>query len=73
MRLPRISGLECVKALARAGFRPVHREGSHVVLRKDAPFGQVTVPLHRELDRGTLRAIIRGARLTVEEFREFLG
>jgi predicted RNA binding protein YcfA (HicA-like mRNA interferase family) len=28
----------------------------------------VTVPLHRELDRGTLRAILRAARIEVDEF-----
>ncbi len=67
-KLPRVSGRECVKALERAGFYVRRREGSHIILRRDKPFGQVTVPDHRELDRGTLRAIIRSAGLTVNEF-----
>lgn len=37
-------------------------------MRRDEPFAQVVVPDHETLDRGTLRAIIREARLIVEEF-----
>ena len=39
-----------------------------MVLRRDQPFAQVVVPDHKELDRGTLRAILRGAGIAVEEF-----
>ena len=67
-QLPTISGRECVKALGKAGFIVRRQEGSHIILRRDDPFGQVVVPDHRELDRGTLRAIIRQAGLSVEEF-----
>ena len=68
--LPRLSGQECIKARGRAGFRFVRQTGSHMVLRRDHPFAQVVVPDHRELDRGTLRSIIRQAGLTVEAFNQ---
>ena len=67
-RLPRIAGRECIKALEKAGFYFKRQEGSHVILRRDEPFAQVVVPEHDELDRGTLRAIIRQADLSVDEF-----
>jgi predicted RNA binding protein YcfA (HicA-like mRNA interferase family) len=67
-KLPVISGRDCVKALNRAGFVTKRQEGSHIVLRRDPPFAQVVVPDHKELDRGTLRAILRQAGLSVEEF-----
>jgi len=70
--LPTISGRECVTALEAAGFYVKRRKGSHVVLRRDDPFGQVVVPDHKELDRGTLRSIIRHAGLSVEEFLNHL-
>jgi len=35
-------------------------------MRRDKPFGQTIVPDHRELDRGTLRAILRQSGLTTE-------
>jgi len=67
-RLPVISGKDCIKALGRAGFYFKRQEGSHIVLRRDEPFAQLVVPNHRELDRGTLRAIIRQSGLSVDEF-----
>jgi predicted RNA binding protein YcfA (HicA-like mRNA interferase family) len=70
--LPRISGRECVKALGRIGFYLKRQEGSHMILRRDDPFQQVVVPEHKELDRGTLRAIIRQAGLSVDEFMKLL-
>jgi predicted RNA binding protein YcfA (HicA-like mRNA interferase family) len=39
-----------------------------MILRRDNPFSQVVVPDHKTLDRGTLRAIIRQAGLSAEEF-----
>ena len=70
--LPRVAGRECVAALERVGFRVRRQEGSHMILRRDEPFAQVVVPDHRELDRGTLRAIIRQAGLSVSEFVRLL-
>ena len=71
-KLPHISGKECVKALEKAGFYFKRQVGSHMVLRRDSPFAQTVVPDHAELDRGTLRAIIRQVDLSVDEFIELL-
>ena len=70
--LPRISGRECAKALDKAGFYLKRQEGSHMILLRDNPFGQVVVPDHKELDRGTLRAIIRQAGMNVDDFTKLL-
>ncbi len=68
-KLPQISGKQCVKALEKAGFYFVRRSGgNHIYLRRDDPFAQVAVPDHRVLGPGILRAIIRDAGMTVEEF-----
>jgi predicted RNA binding protein YcfA (HicA-like mRNA interferase family) len=69
-KLPRISGGECINVLAKAGFVIVRQRGSHIVIRRLEPFAQLSVPYHRELDTGTLRAIIRQAGLSVDEFIE---
>jgi len=71
-KLPKISGRACVKALGKVGFYLKRQEGSHMILRRDAPFAQVVVPDHKELDRGTLRAIIRQAGLSIDEFAQLL-
>jgi predicted RNA binding protein YcfA (HicA-like mRNA interferase family) len=67
-RLPVLSGQKCIKILSKAGFYSKRQEGSHITLRRDEPFTQVVVPDHKELDRGTLRAIIRQSGLSVDEF-----
>jgi predicted RNA binding protein YcfA (HicA-like mRNA interferase family) len=71
-KLPEISGRDCAQALTRVGFYFKRQTGSHMVMRCDDPFAQVVVPDHRVLDRGTLRAIIRQAGLSVAEFLELL-
>ena len=67
-QLPVVSGAQCVKALEKAGFVVYRQRGSHITLVRTEPRAQTTVPNHKELDRGTLRAIIRQAGLSVDEF-----
>lgn len=72
-KLPVVSGLEVVKALSKIGYRIDHQTGSHIILRQETyPHRRLTVPNHREIARGTLRAIIRESGLTVEEFINLL-
>jgi predicted RNA binding protein YcfA (HicA-like mRNA interferase family) len=73
-KLQRVSGQEAIRALERLGFVQIRQQGSHVVLKKKTPEGEVgcVVPLHRELAIGTLRGILRQARVTPEEFMEHL-
>ncbi len=66
-QLPRVSGRQCVNALAKIGFVIKRQHGSHIVLRRTDPFAQVVVPDHKELDRGTLRAILRAAGVTPDD------
>jgi predicted RNA binding protein YcfA (HicA-like mRNA interferase family) len=70
--LPRISGWQAISALQKVGFAVIRQSRSHVVLKKSDPFYQLVVPDHKELDTGTLRAIIRQAGLSVDEFLKLL-
>ena len=71
-KLPQISGRECVDALLKAGFQVRRRESSHIILTKENPHYQTVVPDHKQLDRGTLRAIIRQTGLSVDAFLDLL-
>ena len=71
-KLPVVSAAECIKALERLGFVVYRQRGSHITLVRKSPPAQTTIPNHKELDRGTLRAIIRQTGLTVEEFAALL-
>ena len=73
-KLPVISGKEVVKALTKLGYTVDHQTGSHIILRnKNPPHRRLTVPNHKELAKGTLRAIIKQAGLTREGFVELVG
>lgn len=62
-----------VKALKKVGYERDRQRGSHVVLRQTlSPFRRVTIPDHKEVAKGTLRAIIREVGLTVDEFKDLL-
>ena len=73
-KLPRLSGKEVIKILIKQGFNVVRQRGSHVVLSKITVEKKITtiVPMHTEIDKGTLLEIIRQAQLTREDFLELL-
>jgi predicted RNA binding protein YcfA (HicA-like mRNA interferase family) len=67
-KLGNISGKEAVKAFQKAGWHAVGQVGSHLVLVKPGVRANLSVPQHKELSIGTLRALIRHSGLTVDEF-----
>ena len=72
-RLANISGKEAAKAFRKAGWEPQGQVGSHLVMTKPGIRVNLCIPQHKELSIGTLRALIRHAGLTVEEFLSLLG
>jgi predicted RNA binding protein YcfA (HicA-like mRNA interferase family) len=71
-KLGNISGKEAAKAFGRAGWQVIGQVGSHLVMSKSGERANLSIPQHRELSVGTLRALIRAAGLTVDEFLELL-
>ncbi len=71
-RLPRVSGRQAVAAFQRTGFEVRRQRGSHIIMTKPGFPETLSVPDHRELKPGTLRALIRKAGLAVEQFEELL-
>jgi len=72
--LPRITGREVVRALAKLGWVVVVQKGSHAQLKHPSRGGRVTVPLHRgeTIGPGLLRSILNQAGITVDELRSVL-
>lgn len=63
-RLKVLSGRDIIKILSKFGFKTVSQRGSHVKLIRiltDGTRQTLTIPIHEELDKGTLRAIFRQA------------
>lgn len=70
-KLPVVSGDELVRALAKLGYSITRIRGSHMTLQGQGR-PPLTVPRHRELDRGTLRTILRDGNISIEQFLELL-
>lgn len=69
-KLRRLSARDVLRALSAFGFQVVATRGSHSKLRRVLPDGTrqiLTVPLHRTLADGTLRAIFLQACRFVPE------
>lgn len=71
-RLPVVSGERLVKALEHSGWQTVRQRGSHVRMKHPDRRVSLTVPLHRELKRGTLAGILHDAGLDSDELRRVL-
>jgi len=69
-KLPVISGKKAISALLKLGFIIKRQKGDHVILNKERI--NFTVPLHKTLKKGTLKAILRQAQIDLEEFLEKL-
>ena len=73
VRLPDVSGRELIKALKKAGYVVDRQKGSHIILRRtEPPHRRVVVPEHKEIAKGTIRAILRQTGITKEELVELL-
>ena len=70
VKLPRLSGHEIIKILTILGFQKTRQKGSHVMLVKETKQGKVgcVVPLHDEIERGTLLGILKQAKLSRDDF-----
>ena len=73
-KLPRVDCRQLIRALKRAGFEERRQRGSHLHMRRAADGKRVTVPVHhgRTVPVGTLRAILRDADISVDEFLKLL-
>ena len=73
-KLPSLTARKVVQALKRAGFMEDRQKGSHLILIHPATRARTVVPVHpgRALKEPLLRAILRDANLSIDEFIELL-
>lgn len=72
-KLPLASGRDAAKALRKLGYEVDHQTGSHIIMRQNSPpHRRLSIPDHKELAKGTLRALIRQAGITPAEFAALL-
>ena len=71
--VPLLRPREAVRAFGRLGWEVARQNGSHIILTKAGHIATLSVPNHPEVARGTLRALIAKAGLSVDEFLVALG
>ena len=69
---PLLSSREIVQAFEKIGYYRVSQRGSHIKIKNDSTQITLIIPDHREVDRWTLKGILRDAEISVEEFLKLL-
>jgi len=74
MKLPRLSGSQVIKVLAKAGFHEIRRHGSRIYLEKTGTEGTTRLMVHdfKELNAKALMDVVRQAGLSRDEFLALL-
>ncbi|EIJ44005.1 putative periplasmic or secreted lipoprotein [Beggiatoa alba B18LD] len=67
-KLPSMTGLDIVRIFKKFGWQVDRQAGSHIIMTKEGSLVTLSIPNHDPVKKGTLRALIRVAGLTVEEF-----
>ncbi|MDA8150964.1 MAG: type II toxin-antitoxin system HicA family toxin [Nitrospiraceae bacterium] len=68
-KFPELSHERIVRALKKAGFT-ILREGKHTLMTDGRHL--TVIPRHRVIKTKTLKSILEGADMTLEQFRELL-
>jgi predicted RNA binding protein YcfA (HicA-like mRNA interferase family) len=73
-KLPSLTARKVIRALKRAGFVEDRQKGSHLILIHPENKVRTVVPVHpgRSIKEPLLRAIVRDASLSIDEFMELL-
>lgn len=71
-QVPLLRPREVIRAFESLGWQEVRQRGSHIVLTKPGSVSTLSVPNHPRVARGTLRALIAKAGLSVEQFLKAL-
>jgi predicted RNA binding protein YcfA (HicA-like mRNA interferase family) len=69
-RLGSYTGGQVVRAFQRAGWKITRQRSSHAILEKEGYEATLSVPVHKgkNVKRGTLRDLIKDAKMNVDEF-----
>lgn len=73
-RMPIIPARKLIKVLKKSGFIHDHTEGGHYIFYNPEKKITISVPVHkgRDLGRGITLAILKDAKISIEEFLKLL-
>lgn len=67
-QVPLLSPKEVIKVFEKFGWNIARQKGSHIIMTKPNNITTLSVPNHKEVDRGTLKSLIVKSGLSIEEF-----
>ena len=67
-----VSGRKLVKIFKKMGYEKVSQRGSHIKMRNYDTESVIIIPDHKEVDRWTLKNILKQAEISEEVFKEHL-
>lgn len=65
------SGREIVKIFRKLGYEKISQKGSHIKMKNDSSGSVVIIPDHKEVDRWTLKTILKQAEISEQTFMEY--
>ena len=71
--VPLLRPRDVIRAFQRLGWEVARQRGSHIILIKTGHIASLSIPDHPQVARGTLRALIAKAGLTLSEFLDAAG
>ena len=72
-KLPSLMPKKAIKAFSKVGWHIARQKGGHIHLVKIGEEAILTIPAHKKpIKKGTLRALIKRAGLSVDEFVKLL-
>ena len=69
---PLLSGREVIKAFEKLGYRRISQRGSHIKIRNESTQITLIIPDHKEVDRWTLKGILKDAEISAEDLLKVL-
>ena len=66
------SGRKLVKIFQKMGYEKVSQRGSHIKMRNNQTESVIIIPDHKEVDRWTLKTILRQAEISENELNKYL-
>ncbi len=67
-----VSGRKLVKIFKKLGYDKISQKGSHIKMKNYITGSVVIIPDHKELDRWTLRTILKQADISEQDFNNHL-
>ena len=68
-----LSGRKLVKIFKKLGYEKITQKGSHIKMKNYVTGSVVIIPDHKELDRWTLRTILKQAEISEQDFNDHLA